>query len=80
MNQRENYLKQKWCNEVLKIWIYPTPVGGISNIKIVIETNGVKKVGSVEYSQKPTRNEPRYENIINQLYIDYYNLNFNNKY
>lgn len=76
MNEREDYLKQKYCNEVLNILIYPVPVGAIKNVKIAISKNGIEKLGKTEYSQSPTCNEPRYETIIQRLYNDYYELNF----
>lgn len=76
MSARTDYLKQKYCNETLKIWIYPTPVGAIKNVKIVIEKKGVKNIGKIEYSQNPTANQPKYETIIQKLYNDYYELNF----
>ena len=62
-----------WCNNN-GIIIYPSVIDNYS-LRLIVETNGVGKMGQKVYKQglaKMTKNDEQYEKVIRKLYTHYF--------
>ena len=69
-------IAKKYNLTKLKIFIYVKPSSKGGTVKIAIEKNGNEKLGKDEYKEQPKEKEPKYWHKINELYKEYYKLNF----